>query len=830
MANINKVKSFLTNLSTSELEEIKQDLKNVAQGNEIFYVVDTFDIVNYTLPFTDENYIESIDDSTIFYKAISYEKIFGQESKIKLCLLDEYKAELLSIKNNIYRRLNSFPALRKKFINLLKNNTTLFNKNNSEEIERVLSDNFELIVFIMIFIEHGENIYQRFSNFLKQRIDIFEFNSGVKEVDQFITEIFSKTKGSDLSLRIFDKFVEDSKIHLLSLDSDIDRYIFLENSFRDIVVVDRLLHANKLIKQNPDHKFQFHYLSSAPYKSNQIFSLMKDSGNRLFEDQKDLNLGIHRNIYQVFLLDFLSSNVQSNIEQPVNFINSLISIKTQFNYIEFTNEMLEKKEVIELLENPNSYEVLNSLRHLLDRSRNEIENSFFYSTYKEYSNKVSQQLNNLKKEKNYRGVSDFVSVINKYLKKDSLFVNIDATISNLEVFRQTYLLSNKMKYIKKQNLLTFIPLGQDIIKNCFHHLPYLLFLSTRKNEISKLLYEFFDSITDNPLEIEKTTTKFNSHLGEIINAISISKNDGLFHVIQEFLILYFINIIAPTPETFSQSDFHNFYKKEDEILSIIKNQKSLIKNSIIRPKVEISGKTRKVKLERLKSNLICEIDYFQIWLLRRNRNFDKCIEICNSYINNKQFDNSRFLHGRGLTFCSIAYDSYFKNRDSSEIISNLKLSINDLLNAKELYETIILKNKDDIIFSRLLWKNIIGILNNIIDSKIRIIEITKQITKKDLDSCRNHLMEVKRIFKNKLNHESTYDDFPTINHTEAELEYYEAKDYFDRGLFIKAYEKINEATIRSYFFEKKTGTVSKNFRGIIKNINSLRFQIFKEKK
>ena len=225
-------------------------------------------------------------------------------------------------------------------------------------------------------------------------------------------------------------------------------------------------------------------------------------------------------------------------------------------------------------------------------------------------------------------------------------------------------------------------------------------------------------------------------------------------------------------------------------------------------------------MDKKNSFIKSEIDYLLIWLYRRIKKFDEAIKIGNEYSNLE--NEPRFLHGLALAHESKAYNNFYKGNNYIEL-KELKISKKYFLLSLEEYQRIL----QDTFYplSNLILKQQIGILNSIIDTNIRLLEKSKHIDKAFLEEGR-YFMEILKSKVDLLNPSIDYNELGTINHTECELEFYEARILFKEKKYSDALKKLSYASKRSRLFVKKKEIVGDKFQTIISDINKLRIKIY----
>ncbi len=815
MKQINKISDYLTSMTVKEMEAILHDIDNLLIGQQIIYVVDTFDIIEYTIPFFDSKKYHSNQNSFKFQNAIIYDSVFGNDSKIKFCLFKEYRMELLSIRNQISFRSSDYNELKETVIDRLRNKTIDLNIENFSDILNILDKNLELIVFLSVLHESQYNLYDKFIKFLTSKIDLFDISKDNEGNTKNLNILLNTTESTDFAKKVYNEFVEKIIGYLAGLVDDMDRYSYLENSYRDICVIERTLLINNELEKNKSN-IKLHYLSSASSKTNEIFSIINN-----FDINK--NTSINRTIFQVFLLNILISNLDLSIAKE--FINSLIAIKKSLNISNSGSKFVLRQnlETINSTDN-NISTTLKLLDNILSNTENQINNSFIYSIYKSKKQNFSNIIKNLKSSEkiNDQNLVHFLDEVSEYFNTSEYHMNFQDTIFHFENLRVNKVVSNKVKILHNISKEKFVPLGKDVIKNSFHHLPFLIFADTEITNLSSSLYSFFDQLTNDPTNKELTSPRYKKLVLNIVKSLSHLNKRNLFDYMVEYITLNFVNLLTPGPIFSLPTDSKTYIEsKEDIILNRFENQKLIIKKSKVRYG-KFEGTYSILKASFLGSEIITELDYFLVWIYRRQLKFDEAIELSTYYIDNEELNEGqkyRFYHGRGLANCSKAYDLLHNNKAIHDINLYFNKSMNDLL--------LVLSHIDNKIDNlnlsnpllNLFVKTKVGILNNIIDSKIRVMEIIDCFSHKELSECRKLL----KILKKDLdlittNENNFYSNFPTINHTEAELEYYEAKDLFSRNLFYEAKLKIEEALKRSYNFDKKNDIIAPNFRKIYNKI------------
>jgi len=819
----NNIHSFLSNFSIKQLQDVIEDIKLDKEGYKIFYIVDTYDIINYIFPFSHKEF-ENEKSKIPVYKTIAYDTIFDQKEKSNLILLDEYKLELLSLKNQIHDKLKDFPRIKQKLIELIQSKG-IENRENVRKVANIVKSNFDIIIALQIFVEYGDNIFQRFTNLLNNNLTIFEFKTGNKEFDVIAYNIFDNTRTSDLTSIIYDKYVEKVKFKLVSMESDYERFNYLENAYRDIAVIDRIIGITKKFNEtHKEKKIIFQYLSSAPYKTSSLFEILK-------ELDVGINYNFNRNIFQCFLFKSFKK-INKEKDSTTEIIELLYNTMLEKRFIEKSINIIDEDY------NKKESEFIKNINTLLIDSENDVKNTIIYNSYEEHSKTLNNALRQIKSASQRKILSDFFYRTNNFLQNDSslLLNKFESATLSIQKYRQTYLLSNRA-FDDKELYEVRIPFGKDIIRNEFQHLPVLPFVDD-KNDYTESINEICRLITQPP-SASFNTGEFNGTIKKIIQQLSENPTINVKEITIEFLILSYLNLITKPSKTFELSAIENYNNSENEIIDALRAQHSIIAKTMISAVYDEQNK--KLEITERKVQFLKEIDYLLLWLLRRNHNcsknntslvcsackYDDIISFGEKCILDYKNDG-RFYHGLALAFHSKGYAKllYCKNKeqDSSRIIELLLKSNELLLKSLDYYNKSIKNAKDNTTFL-LLVKNIISVHNTITDCKLRSYELSIDKNENLLIEANNHIQLIRNNFE-RIN--ENIDDYPTINHTIAELYYFESKRYFDMQEYSKSFDKISKATLVIYNFENRKEIIPENFYSIIHNINKLRYNLFEK--
>ena len=761
--------TFIDIFSIDELKIVEEDIREYYNNIKSLYVIDTFDIINYTLPFVNNASLRN--DFKYTFSTIFYEGIFTRFENIDIILANEYKQELSNIADSFEERIYNFKHIRNR---LLESIDKSINVDEIELQKEVFYKDLELIIVLLIFIEKGENLFDRFNQFI-DRVSVDYFKTNDTALSEKINLIFRETNRTDLTNSIFDQFIDNHKLKIASIESDYKRYCYLDNTYRDISVIDRIFNINKKL----DKHIKIKYLSSTPWKTKTIISILKSKESG-FTD-------FNRNINQVYLLKTIVKN-SNNIQDALENIDLLINFKK-----------LENNAPVFELEGSILRSIQNSIRII----KKDLSNSYFFDSFIFYEERIKEKFESGKLTRD--SLVELRSFIEKIDAELSIRLIKNRLSSKLKLNQVLSLSHNLSEKLKPSNI--FINTGNDIIRNTFHHLPYMIFCEFQDYEYLKKFYNFLNSVSNLSSLIETTSSEFEDDINAIIKDLSIKKL-SLDKQIIDFTILIYLNIITEATDN---------KKNELEIIEIIKSELSILENS----KLKFKHDNNKVELIKETDKHIIDFHYMLIWLYRRSNQFEKGKEVFN--LDESYKNIPRFVHGLGLIFHSEAY-SYLNEKNYTISLDCFDKSKNELVKAFDLYNNAEASNE---IFSVLKTKQLVGILNTIIDANLRTFEINEIVNDKLLTESREYFNLLSQIIIDELPC-IRYESLETINHTETELIYYEALHLFKKNEYIESLIKLNFTVDKLNIISKSENLVIDRFKTIGNKINELRYKNFEK--
>lgn len=261
----------------------------LAQGYEFLFVIDPYDIVQNFFPST----VEALFSRNFNYEVtrqLPYYDFFNSAENRHITLLDEYKIELIAIKDQLIKKLRDARIL-------LDNICQLNEKANfhTEEEKSLLLKNLDVIIMLFILNDRRSNVYEEFITLLNDKLLVTSKEISNIEPNGIVGQIIMDSTTTALSCKVFECFVNQNRYKSTDKINDENRR-FMENSFRDICVIERVININQqFIKQNL--RFRAVYLSSA-IKSAVLIKLFQQE---VAKEYGDLTVGqccVHRNIFQ----------------------------------------------------------------------------------------------------------------------------------------------------------------------------------------------------------------------------------------------------------------------------------------------------------------------------------------------------------------------------------------------------------------------------------------------------------------------------------------------------------------------------------------------------
>ena len=662
----------------------------INKKKKFIYAVDIYDIVENYLPYTKSNSFSNNLNNKV-QKYFCYDYFFNITFKAPIVVLDEYKLELLAAKNKLLYDLKRTEAVLNNLEALSKITNNFSDKN--DLANEFIIENLEIILLLIIIDSKKDNVINEFLKLLKEKLSISGLFLDKNENSEIVTKVFADCTYSKNVVDVFEKYIELNKFKLLSTGKEKlqERHIFLENSFRDILAIDRVRvinNSNELCQS----KYSIVYLSSA-FKTTKIIEAFNNHYN---EDYL-----YHRDIFQVFLFDRICKEFEKDLKKGIDILEKINGLRDKF----------DAKKLFEINKNfdeetNNSFEII---KKIFSYESNQIENHFLLGAFNQnYGgiNKINKS-SNLKNKKN----ENFLAILKAISSTiENHRTNIFDLSFRLSQMYQTAGVASGLNNITNYNP-SFVS-GLDIIKNCHQHLPTLIFYNNEINELLKTkLFEFINENIEIPSdENKKSIELFNGLISLLINNKIIHKQK-----IEKTVLFSFLNLITQSRNENKEVNKNN--SLENHLIADLEQ----IRLTIILDSNELSsqeGENMRIKQNKV-DPIEIEIVYILIWLYRRNNFAEKAIKL-GEKVMKRQENFSDFRIHQGVALAKI--DTFYKKNSSGEylnfnegILENAIFSIETTLTYFPQISSLELNSS----LNSIIIKNYCAVLNSLTDLNIR---------------------------------------------------------------------------------------------------------------
>jgi len=533
--------------------------------------------------------------------------------------------------------------------------------------------------------------------------------------------------------------------------------------------------------------------------------------------ESDGPFNFHRNIDQAFLFRILTED-DTYKDNPELQKDTLKSLKRLAHQVRVLRVIREREMPLEV--HGDDAVILMVFQDTLNKYTSRIDNHFYFKLFEKYKEKGLQ-----KKERTM--LVDVVKKAEVFLAHELTGLKKALTLHHsVDNFIQTSLIQSLFYFSEQLSFRISVSFGKDVIKNSFQHFPYLVFAADDGEVLAaESLYKAFDIMS----EIKHAEEEQAPELVPYFKALyaQIPGRSGLARRNFEFIITTYLNLIA-TPDLAkgSAEEGQTIAITEGKVINLLRKEIKLVEHATLESHLEDD---QRLVLEAGRSKYIREMQYMLLWLLRRDKEFDQAAELGDLLIKDHPED-ARYLHGMGLCRIAEAYDllpdpKKAGHNSLEHIVFLLQDAIEKLKAALERYDHLAGAAISESV-KRLIAKSKIAIQNSIADSSLRLHKIQQRKDDELLRESRAHLLKLKTNVERA---GLQYDDYPTFNHTEAELEYYEALQYYLCGSIADAHRKIVAATERVLVFQKQKAAMDPHFLSVIPLINELRKTIFIKK-
>ncbi len=795
---------ILSNYSVSDISRIRQDWQLRHQGYHFLYIIDPYDIVENYLPYTEVELFAGISIHSQVHKFICYDYFFGGLNYTKTILFDEYKIELLAAKNKVTKHLRE---VKNVFSNIerLRKETGNFHLS-SEKTISFFYENMELILLLLILESKKSNILEEFLEFLRTRLFISKSDELDGQIEPDIAEIIAKCKPGPQSTHVFDKFVDENIIRILSTDKIEERQVFLENTFRDIQVMDRVSQINSSFSRDNKKYFAI-YLSSAR-KTKDLFKGFKSQMPLEFSDS---NLSrFHRNIFQYFLFDRIC------LEYGDNEMEGFLALDCLEDILSSAKERQDRASDFERL--PSG--VQKFITKLFTEKSNGLDNHFLINLFENYNSTFSKGSLNTDSQKVYSKIVEMIRKIDK--NKEAINADLFDLNFSLSQLQQASRMVDSVIIFKDFNR-EYKP-GKDIIRDPYHHLPNLLFINDSfDSSIKDRLHAFLAVLIEVFNSDNRTLIMYANNLLEALG----SKRENYWEL--RTILIPYINLMAENKNDFASdsSELFRYSKEDDSLISYYEKCRKIF--DISRQKLVQNNKN--ILSTNDESLLSTEVAYILIWVYRRAGKEDEGIELALSLIN-KQTDNDPRIF-QGLALCYVARlfkmikAGLYDYKDIGKLIGTtsqyLKLAIDGFKH--------LINNSTNSHCSELLFKNLVAVLNTNANLYLQRYIVQGESDESLIVCAKSDIEEIKSLFNAEPLSKLNYFAYPTYVVTELEISYFEITIFIKNKEINKARAKILESLVRKREIEKRvelTKYIDSHFLEGIQKIEKLALQFFKQ--
>lgn len=766
--------NFVTRLKPDDIENIRKDIALSDENYTLFYFIDTFDVYNYYLPYIQNDVFQGSSRNDIAHKMIAYTECFASTFRNRIMVPEEYMVELKDVRGLYNRQVKQISRFRQNLLWLSR--IVEGNLQHDEEIR----NNFEMALILLIISTNEKGPEKNFFTFIDDQRTLQEKSQSHAPAYRYAQALLDNVHSSGNAIGIFERFAAGKAFGLMEMDTE-RRFRYLENTFRDITAIDRINELNKAASFNSLDKVCFIYLSSASHKSELIFSILSGEGLPVVNGFENFNF--HRTIDQAFLFKILRENetYADNKELQQQTLDSLKRLASQTpgqSPLEFREEDID---------------TLTTLQRALNKYSAGIDNHFYFRLFDKYKARGSA-----------RGLQVLIERASDFLQRErEVMRKLNYNISN-------YIQTSRIQQLLYETSTITFHFGSDIISNSFHHFPYLVFMADENERLcTEELYRAFDILSENFLMEDIPARKLVPYLKTLF--VPVPGRTQVEQEAYEFIITTYLNVIMLRDDKESRIPV----MPEQEVLNLLRKQIKIIEFTYSQPATEAAD-PGKLSMQPVPNRYVREMQYMQLWLLRRNLDFDSAVSLGEELTNTYPHD-ARFWHGLGLAYTSRAYARLM----NKEMVPSSQWDriLHILEHALRSYSKL-LADVHTPYAGRLIRKGMLAILNSQASCFLRKYEIENDTML--LAHARTCLQQIKDDIRM---YDIRYDDCPGFNHTEAELEFYEADIYMQNAKLQQAYSKVILARGRAQYFKDKGETMHAYFQGIGDRIDELRLKI-----
>lgn len=752
MAVVDNSYEFLREITASNLSKVEANFQFKFNGYTTLYVVDTYDIIEFCFPLlfnTSSQQNSPLDISTF----LSYHFFFF-DFPTRPVLLNEYKVELFSIWYRLRKNISKFS----NYNNIKKSMVGQYQSlKMAEEKIAFIESNVSLLLAIAYGsiskspIDRYNKVIQRF------QVDSLD----IEDIDdrKIVEDVFFDTKPNlDTVNATFDKFCNAKKFSLADMTEE-ERTAYLENTYRDIKVFDRIININSALemmeaRQRLKGRYNVLYLSSAGKKTEIIEKSYRDypSSEIIASDS------IHRTNIEVYLYRLLNLGE----EKKATIINFLEQLKTVSRIYSSNSAKIDRYKI---LFKPSERKVKNKLF----AASKDFDDIFLkYHNIKGHLERISEGIKKLRKTGNEAELlAEFINILERAstdenkvalaeLEKSFQEYNLSMNIKSNIVSDISYL-SEKLTELKIQTYP-----GKDTVRSRVQSFPILLF-HQKKNirEIQKLFYEIIAPDGPNSSAL-RTLIETPKHLLYEFTALERK----LFFLFVRYLFDSHLTedaIIAELDEylELNKKGNMNLLQTEPDKMDVAFRENTSLRNDLI---------------------------YFKTWVFRRNNHHDKAIELINYEQKDTGNLDPRLYHSRALCYKNRFYHE--RHIQSADILSDyLAKALYNFEYSELSFKSWLDNDEHTILMPHLL----VAISNSIIDTFTKLYLLDTKKYEDKIAICRIRLNAIKREISKSSRDIHSY---PAFEHTEIDLEYCEAMVAYSNGQIKQSQFKIQNSNTR----------------------------------
>lgn len=720
--NGNSILTLLEKISSSQIQDIIDEINLSDEGYEFFYAADNHDIRKFCFPggFSGEKFEYTADNKTINYELVTdiitgYDDFFNNISAEKpVFLLEEYTPELLTFKNEIIeliRHSNIF------------NYGESFNNYLDKHFEKDSNISYDFTLFISIATGLLRSGVSRYNQLVKN--DYFflhESDFAQSELVPWYKSVYEESFEEDYHLydKVY-KIISSRRRQKRDLSSRIDSE-----------VIARLIRMNTLLLgKHPGEKKLILYLSSVEI-STEVFKNI----DVYLPAVNKTPFHFHRTVEQLFLTTLFKDLPNDIKKERLDMAHRL----AQYREIYFTRFGGETK--------------------IQDKEYQKLEEKVL-ETFKDAWEKYINA--NLSRPEQFKRITELNGQLDKLRKQGIRMANLRNLYKNIKKESEDYLTSEEnLEYIENlektfeisqiftitfktayRKLLRGEPLeisrGNDKITGTGQHLP-IVFLFDEKplaGIFDKIAELYLDQFAFRSIAVDlNANTNLINEIRKMANKLFVEDFEAI--TLHEKLLICLYLLILPDAKI--MADRTNDEHVEEFLLSIIDKE-----------------------FDKKQSLLYADYLYALSWILRRNNKNQDALKYATDGI--KLFpDDARFYHSRFLIkFCQMP-DEMNPDKALAEYEKHRK----DIHTAQEKYIKL-LSQKSTVIKNNI----VLTLLNSEIYCDTLIVSakaLTDDEKRNELDAIReNKLRQLKKIAG------KNYENYPEFLHTEAFLELHESE-------------------------------------------------------